>query len=157
MMFHYIRNFTVAVSLLASAGTLTAGVKTPEPLFLPLSLNQALVMAAKQKRVVFVDFCTAWCGACKKLDEDTWSNGKVIEQLKKKTIPIKLDADQERIIINKYNVKAYPTLLFLNADGSVLASIVGYQIPAQFIKTLQGVLAGKNAQVRGQRLVVEDH
>jgi thioredoxin-related protein len=59
---------------------------------------------------------------------------------------LKLDADKEQIIRDKYKVKAYPTLLFLNSDGSVLARIVGYQIPSQFIETLQGVIAAKGAR-----------
>jgi thiol:disulfide interchange protein len=139
-MFQCLRNTTIAVILLVSTGGLVAGAP-PERLFRPLSLDNALVMAVKQKRVVFIDFSTSWCSACQRLDEDTWTNGKVIEQLKKKTIPIKLDADKERIITDKYKIKAYPTLLFLNPDGSVLARIVGYQIPAQFIETLQRVMA----------------
>lgn len=134
-----------------SIGTLTAGVKTPERLFLPVSLDKALAMAANQKRIVFVDICAVWCGACKKLDEDTWSNGKVIDLLKKKTIPIKLDADKEKSIIDKYKIKAYPTLLLLNSDGSILGSMVGYQIPTQFIKIFQGVMADRGPHPRGQK------
>jgi thioredoxin-related protein len=68
-----------------------------------------------------------------------------------------LDADKEQIITDKYMVKAYPTLLFLNADGSILARIVGYQIPMQFIKKLQGVMASRSTQVRGRELVDRDH
>jgi thioredoxin-related protein len=139
-MFQCLRITTFAVVTLVSTGGLVAGAPS-EPLFRPLSLDNALVMAIKQKRIVFIDFSTAWCSACQRLDEDTWTNRKVIEQLKRKTIPIKLDADKERIITDKYKIKAYPTLLFLDSDGSVLASVVGYQIPSQFIETLQRVMA----------------
>jgi len=148
---------TIAISVLVSASPLTAAIKVPERLFLPLSLDQALIMAVKEKRIVFIDFCTTWCGACKKLDEDTWSNTIVIERLKMKTIPLKLDADENKFIAEKYKIDAYPTLLFLNPDGSILARVVGYQIPTQFLETLQGVLArkrtrGKNQQgVNGER------
>jgi len=156
-MFLNLRNLTLAFMGLASIGTLTAGVKAHEQLFMNLSLDQALVMASKQKRIVFVDFCTAWCGACKKLDEETWRDGRVIEQLKKNTIPIKLDAEKEQMVTDKYLVKAYPTLLFLNADGSILARIVGYQIPKQFIEKLQGVMASRSTKVPGRGLVDGDH
>jgi thiol:disulfide interchange protein len=141
----------IAVSMLVSASTLTAGMKVPERLFQPVSLDQALIMAVKEKRIVFIDFCTTWCGACKKLDEDTWSNAKVIERLKAKTIPLKLDADENKLIVEKYKIAAYPTLLFLNPDGSILARVVGYQIPTQFIETLQGVLAEKRTRGKNQK------
>jgi len=137
-----------AVIAMSFMGILTAGVKAPDSLFLPISLDNALVLAAKQNRIVFIDFCTPWCGACKRLDEDTWTNGKVIEGLKRSTIPLKLDADKAPIIRDKYKVNAYPTLLFLNPDGSVRARVVGYQIPTRFIETLQGVLSAKSDPVR---------
>jgi thiol:disulfide interchange protein len=148
---------TIAASILVSASTLTAGIKIPERLFMQLSLDQALAVAVKEKRIVFIDFCATWCGACKKLDEDTWSNARVIERLKMKTIPLKLDADENKFIVEKYKIAAYPTLLFLNPDGSVLARMVGYQIPTQFIENLQGVLAEKRTQVKSQKGLKGEH
>jgi len=121
------------------------------------SVNLTNTYPSLNKRVVFIDFCTAWCGACKRLDEDTWSNGKVAEQLKQKTIPLKLDADKEQKVRDKYNVDAYPTLLLLNPDGSILARVVGYQIPTRFIATLQGVLAGNGAGIREPKQVDGEH
>lgn len=156
-MFRCKRAITIAVLVLASIGARTAGARTPERLFLPLSLDQAMALAAKNRRIVFVDFSTAWCGACKRLDEDTWTNGKVVEQLKQKTIPLKLDGDKDRNSRDKYKIDAYPTLLFLNPDGSILARVVGYQIPARFIATLQGVLTGNGAGSREPKRVEGDH
>jgi len=154
-MSNYRRSIPIAMGFVVFTGILLAGVKPSEPPFLPLPLDRALTLAFKQNRIVFIDFCTAWCGACKKLDEDTWSDGKVIEQLKKKTIPLKLDADKEPSIRDKYKIKSYPTLLFLNPDGSILARIIGYQIPSQFIKTLQGVLALKGMRAGKQKVFEE--
>ncbi len=156
-MFQGKRRITIAVHVLLSIGSLTAGVKAPEHLFLPFSVDKALAMAVKEKRIVFIDFSTAWCGACKKLDEDTWSNAKVIERLKMNTIPLKLDAEKNKLVIYKYKINAYPTLLFLNADGSILARMVGYQIPSQFIEALQGVLAQMSSQVKHQKQVDGEH
>jgi thiol:disulfide interchange protein len=144
------QTISVAVSCLIFLGALKAEVKTQVGLFQHTSLDNALVMAAEQNRVVFVDFYTAWCGACKKLDEDTWTDKKVIEILKKKTIPLEIDADRESAIREKYNLKAYPTLLILAADGSILNRFEGYMLPAQFIATLQRVLAERNTHARAR-------
>jgi len=156
-MFPFERSLRTAMHILMVTGALAAGNKPSAPLFLPISLDKALSLAVKDNRIIFIDFCTAWCGACRKLDEDTWSNGKVIEQLKKKTIPLKLDADKEQAIRDKYKIKAYPTLLFLNSDGSILARIVGYQIPSQFIETLQGVMAARGPRTAAPRIIEGDH
>jgi thiol-disulfide isomerase/thioredoxin len=153
----YWRRITIAVNFMVFTGMLPAGARPSAPLFLPLPLDEALTLAFKQNRIVFIDFCTAWCGACRRLDEDTWRNGKVIEQLKKKTIPLKLDADKEPAIRDKYKIRAYPTLLFLNPDGSVLARFVGYQIPSQFIKTLKGVMAAEGVLAGDKKLFKGGH
>ena len=156
-MFPFRRSLAASVNMLLCTGTLMAGNKPSAPLFLPLSLDKALSLASRQNRIVFIDFCTTWCGACRKLDEDTWSDGKVIEQLKKKTVPLKIDADKEQIIRDKFKIRAYPTLLFLNSDGSILARIVGYQIPSQFIETLQGAIAVKGTRTVDPKIIDGDH
>ena len=152
-MFNDGRALSVAVYCVALVGALTAGTKTDDSLFQHLLLDRALAMAAEQNRVVFIDLYTTWCGACKKLDEDTWTDKKVIAILKKETIPLELNADRESAIREKYNIKAYPTLLILDVDGSVLNRVEGFQLPAQFIATLQRVLKEKKAHVHSGKTV----
>ena len=144
----YGRIAAAALAIMGSTTVVGAGLRPPEPLFQKLPLDEAMGLASKKKRIVFVDFCTAWCGACKRLDEDTWTDARVIAQLKEKTIPLKIDAEKELVIKEKYKINAYPTLLFLNGDGSILARVVGYQIPERFLETLQGVVARKGNRAR---------
>lgn len=131
-------------------GALGARAETPASPFLAISLDQALARAAKEKRVVFIDFYTTWCGPCKLLDNTTWKDEKVVALLNQKTLPLKIDAEKETTLTKKYGINAYPTLLLLKPDGTILDRMVGYQTPEQFATSLQSALEGKDSLSRAR-------
>jgi thiol-disulfide isomerase/thioredoxin len=145
----------LAITCLMVGCGLRAGAEHPEGPFLGLSLDQALARAAKEQRVVFIDFYTTWCEPCKKLDLTTWKDAKVVALLGEKTIPLKVDAEREAALSKQYAVNAYPTLLLLRPDGTVLDRLVGYQAPEPFIAALRSALAGKGSLARAQETAAD--
>lgn len=111
--------------------------------FLALSLDAARERAQTENKLVFIDFFTTWCAPCKMMDRGTWKEPEVIAWLKEHTIPLKIDAEAEIALANKYRVRAYPTLLFLKPDGSELDRMMGYQEKNAFLKMAKNILAGK--------------
>jgi thioredoxin-related protein len=101
------------------------------------SLKSALQAAKKSDQIVMIDFYTDWCGWCKKLDEDTYSNRKVIEAAGK-MISVKLDAEngEGKPAAAKYKVRGFPTILFLDSSGGVVGKVGGYMPPEPFMKKL---------------------
>lgn len=100
------------------------------------SFSDGQAEAKKFNKPIMVDFYTDWCGWCKKLDKDVYADSKVAD-LAKKFICIKIDGDKNKDLVNKYTVRGYPTILFLNPDGSVINTSVGY-IPAdEFLTRMQ--------------------
>ncbi len=58
------------------------------------SIEQASQVDVKtNKKLFFVDFSTSWCGWCKKMDRDTFSDPVVAAILNKYYIPVKFDAE----------------------------------------------------------------
>ncbi len=127
----------------------------PEGLFLDLPVDRALVKAAEQRRVVLIDFYTTWCGPCKLLDSTTWRDEKVIALLKQESIPLKINAEKEAALSRKYAINAYPTILLLRPDGSVLDRMVGYQKPELFLGSFQSALKGLTALDRARKAVAD--
>jgi len=154
-MVHSQRMFSATVLCLAFLGVLRAGDAAPEGLFHDLSLETALVQAAAQNRLVFIDFYTTRCGACQKLDENTWRDKKVIGLLKEKTIPLRINAGADASLRKKYAIQAYPTLLLLRPDGSVQERLLGYLPPEQFVESMQGAMAEKNSPFQAQEMITE--
>lgn len=104
------------------------------------NLQDALKAAKSQGKPVMIDFYTDWCDWCKKLDSDTYSDPKV-NAASAKFICVKINADKEPAITGKYGVSGYPTIIFLDSNGSVLQKIPGFLPPAGFLQNMNKILS----------------
>lgn len=103
------------------------------------NLDEAKALAAKTGKKIFVDFMASWCGPCKLLDRDVFQK-EDWKKMGKHVIFVKIDVDEQPAVSKAYNVTAMPTQMVLNADGSVLATKVGYANPSDFYAFLNGAL-----------------
>jgi thiol:disulfide interchange protein len=101
--------------------------------FASLSFEQAKAQASAEKKMVMMDFTADWCGWCKKLDADTWSNPEVKQWLKDRAVCIKVDVDQAKGLAGQYKVDGIPDIVFVDAAGKELKRIVGYRSPKDFL------------------------
>ncbi len=115
--------------------------RSDEP-FRELSFADALSRAAETERVVMVDFFTTWCAPCKQLDRVTWKDEGVRSWLAKTTVALKIDAEIETELAERYAIDAYPSILFIGPDGDEIGRVVGYRDPAPFLTEARDVLAG---------------
>jgi thiol-disulfide isomerase/thioredoxin len=92
------------------------------------NLDSAVAEAKRSGKLMMVDVYTDWCGWCKKLDSETYTNATVIAK-SAGFVPLKInpekDADAARFV-GAYGVNGYPTILFVEADGTLANKIVGY-------------------------------
>src|SRR5580693_5216657 len=70
--------------------------------FSDLTFEAARKEASRSERIVLVDFYTTWCGPCKMLDKNTWTDAKVIQLLEQKTVALRLDAEKETDLAKRY-------------------------------------------------------
>jgi thiol:disulfide interchange protein DsbD len=117
-----------------------AAVKTSaEGITWVYNMDEGLKLATAQKKPVMVDFYAEWCGWCKKLDKDVYTDSQV-KLLSKNFICIKIDTDKNQASASKYDVQGLPTIVFLKGDGTVINKIVGYQPAPEFAKSMQAAL-----------------
>lgn len=138
-------NRIVHLLIVSAAASSAAALQTvaSEGVFREITFEEALAAAKEEKKVVFVDFFTTWCGPCKKLDTTTWVDEKVVAWLGENTIPLKIDAEIETELAKKYRVRAYPTMVFIDPDGKQRGRLVGYATPEKFLVQAPKRLAGR--------------
>ncbi len=66
-----------------------------------LDWNEGYVKAMKSGKIVLVDAYTDWCGWCKKMDRDTYSQTDVIKKINENFVPVKFNPE---LPINNYMV-----------------------------------------------------
>ncbi len=92
------------------------------------NFDQALKKAKSSGKPIMIDFYTDWCGWCTKLDKDTFSD-KRIRNLSTNFVCVKIDADKNKSLTQKYGVSGYPTTVFLDSSGKKIGNIGGYLPP----------------------------
>jgi thioredoxin-related protein len=103
-------------------------------------LQEGLKLAQERNKHVFIDFSTSWCGWCRKMERDVFSDPEVEKVLNQDFVPVKVDGDSEKELMIKgykvteknltkyeFKVRGYPTFWFLTPDGNKLGAIVGYK------------------------------
>lgn len=83
------------------------------------SLNEALETAKKENKTVLVIGSTSWCGPCKNLAEKILTTPEAGDYMNPRLIVMKtvLDKSDPDSLAKRYNITAYPTLVFLNNEG----------------------------------------
>jgi thioredoxin 1 len=104
--------------------------------FIEENWSKALTEAKKQKKLIFLDAYTSWCGPCKMLKRNTFPNKAAGEYFNKNFINIALDMEKGDgpAIAEKFQVTAYPTLIITDADGKMITYTRGYVEAAQLIE-----------------------
>lgn len=99
-------------------------------------LSDALSQAKKEGKLVFIDCYTTWCGPCKHLAKEIFPQKEVGDFYNSHFINLSFDMEKgEGLKIRaKYAVKAYPTLLFLNAEGETVHVGLGSMPASAFIE-----------------------
>ncbi len=86
------------------------------------TLQAILDRAEKENKLVFLDLYTDWCMPCKMMDEDVYPDKKLGDFMNANFISYKSNAEKGNgvTLAVVFNVRYYPTLLFLDAKGHEL-------------------------------------
>ncbi len=127
---------------------------TMEAPFVEISFDAALAEAKRANKMVMIDFFTTWCGPCKRLDRITWKDPKVVEWLGQKCVALKVDAERNRDLAQRFKISAYPTLVFVNGEGKELDRLRGYRDGAKFLSEVGDLAQGKDSLARAKAALV---
>jgi len=109
--------FLIPVILFGQASEMNKGMH-----FESAAFSELLEKAKKENKIILVDAYTTWCGPCKWMAKNIFTNDTVASYYNANYINAKIDMEKgEGIDIRKkYEVMCYPTFLFINKDGQLL-------------------------------------
>ena len=111
-----------------------------------LSWEQIKEKAKAENKYIFVDCYASWCGPCKKMDQEVYTEDSVGTVVNEKFISVKVQIDTSKndndaikawyadahALMASYVVTAFPTFLFFSPSGELVHRGLGYQQPKNF-------------------------
>jgi protein disulfide-isomerase len=125
------------------AGDSAAGAKTPAiQIVWRKDLDSALQEAARTGQVVLVFFTADWSSPCRLMSEGTFAVPGVAQYVIQNTIPVKVDDSKATSPAStRYQIRVYPTVLFLAPWGEPLHMVVEPRPPAELYPLLKKIVA----------------
>ncbi|WGK65366.1 thioredoxin family protein [Croceiramulus getboli] len=122
-----------------------------------MTMDEALAAQKKNPKKILVDVYTTWCGPCKLMDRNTFTNKDVANFINKNFYPVKFDAEgtekvtyknftytnpnydparkgkrnSQHFFAHAMKINAYPSLAFFSETGDFIQPIPGYKTPKQ--------------------------
>lgn len=132
----------LALTIMAMA--MTVAVMAQGMVFEPegTTLEQAAAKAKAENKLVFMDCYTQWCGPCKKMAKDVFTQEMVGAYMNPKFVNIKVDmeSDYGTPLAKKLQITAYPTFVIFNGDAKEVGRFLGSSDGVKFIENV-----GKNS------------
>jgi uncharacterized protein YyaL (SSP411 family) len=96
--------------------------------------------AKRENRFVLLDLEAVWCHWCHVMEEITYHDPKVIELIKSRYIPVRVDQDSRPDLSNRYEFYGWPATIVFNTDGSEIVKRRGYIPPKPMASLLQAII-----------------
>ena len=121
-----------------------------------MSMDEALAAQKKHPKKIFMDVYTTWCGPCKLLDKNTFSDKEVIKYVNENYYAVKFNAEgndpitykdftytnpnyqperkgrnAQHLFAHALKVNAYPSVVFFKENGDLIQAVPGYRTPKQ--------------------------
>ncbi len=122
-----------------------------------MSMNEALAAQKENPKKIIMDAYTDWCGPCKLMDKKTFHNPDIVKYINKNYYAVKFNAEGREVIrYNNYTydnpkydpsrkgqrnyqhlfarylkINGYPSIVFFDEEGKMIAPVVGYRTPRQ--------------------------
>ncbi|MDB9741504.1 thioredoxin family protein [Akkermansiaceae bacterium] len=97
----------------------TKAVKATKPVSFFKDYKKAKAASVTENKPLIIKFETSWCGPCHMMNRLVFIQQQVVDAASD-FIWVKIDGDASKDLVEKYNVKAYPTFIALQPDSTEL-------------------------------------
>lgn len=117
------------------------------------SFEEVIDLVEKDPKMILIDVYTDWCGWCKKMDKDTFTDREVVDYVNRNFYAVKLNAEDknkkfqfrgkeysEETMARAMRVSSYPNFVIMDAAMENITQLPGYREPQPFVAALNSLL-----------------
>jgi tetratricopeptide (TPR) repeat protein len=155
-------NFAVFTAFVVSA--ILLGVASTNIVVRPAAITwekdyeKAINRARAEKKLIIADMFTDWCELCKKMDEETFAEPRLIQKMANEYVWLKLNTEKEddgERLQNEFAVLTYPTVLVLDSQGEEVDRVDRFLPAAQFREKVESFLNSPDSPAALRKAVQE--
>ena len=102
--------------------------------------DEAVHESARLKKPILIEVTAPWCGYCKQMFGQTFADQRVVEQVNRSFIPIRLDAARDSELVDALRVESFPATIVVASDRKILKRIAGFHPAEALLSQFSGVL-----------------
>ncbi len=118
-----------------------AGEHLPS-IFQKMTFEEATSQAAKEDRLLIIDFMATWCPPCRRMDQMTWPDPKLTAWVASYALAIQIDVDKESKLAENFGIEAMPTVVVLKREKT-LGRFTGFRDADETLTWFEQVRTGK--------------
>ncbi|WP_209332610.1 thioredoxin family protein [Lunatimonas salinarum] len=121
------------------------------------SFEEVIKLSQENPKMILVDVYTDWCGWCKKMDKETFTDQAVISYVNENFYAVKLNAEDKRTkfkfrgkeyseedMARAMQVRSYPNFVIMDAAMENITQLPGYREANPFVSALTSLLENFN-------------
>ncbi|MEB2786407.1 thioredoxin family protein [Algoriphagus persicinus] len=118
-----------------------------------LKFEEAVAATEANPKMLLVDVYTDWCGWCKKMDKETFTDPDVIKYINEKFYAVKMNAEDDKRKFDfkgkdyteakmaaAMRVQSYPNFVIIDPTLKNITQLPGYRQPAEFLDGLAQIV-----------------
>lgn len=117
------------------------------------TFEEAVALNQQNPKKILIDVYTDWCGWCKTMDKNTFSNPSIAKYLNENFYPVKFNAESTKPVSFKgqefknrnqgnrsphdlaiallSGKMSYPSIAYLDGENNLITAVAGYSTPSQ--------------------------
>ena len=111
-------------------------VKSPE------EMQEARKKASDQQLMLYVDVYANWCGPCKMMDRDVYTDQEVADFMNTNFVNVRMDGETDygRIYAAEQQLEGYPSMFIFSREGEPVTKVMGFTPADELVSQLKGIV-----------------